>query len=172
MQQSLSVSALPGTWKLAARQAMTLQPCEAGILRVAHGRLWATYDGPHAGAPNDLGDRFLEAGSHLRLQPGQRLVIEAWSGEAPACFTWEPVLDSVAETVADWTRVLQPLADLRRALAMAAAAAARLVAGVAGLVWGLVAGHPPHRLADHTSRADQPARDAHAAWVDAGRATC
>ncbi len=49
MQQSTSAPALPGTWKLAAGRAITLEPREAGILRVAHGQLWATFDGPHSG---------------------------------------------------------------------------------------------------------------------------
>ena len=33
---------LPGTWKLARGRAITLRPTTDGILRVAHGRLWAT----------------------------------------------------------------------------------------------------------------------------------
>src|SRR5262245_50390417 len=48
--------ALPGTWKLAAGRAITLQPLENGVLRVAHGVMWATADGPHDGPPNDQGD--------------------------------------------------------------------------------------------------------------------
>ena len=37
-----------GAWKLEPGRALTLHPTEAGELRVAEGRLWATLDGPHA----------------------------------------------------------------------------------------------------------------------------
>jgi hypothetical protein len=86
-----SQAAPPGRWKLAAGRAMTLQPPDAGLLRVAHGRLWATCDGPHEGALNDSGDHVLDAGGELRLDAGQRWVIEAWHGDSPACFSWEPL---------------------------------------------------------------------------------
>jgi hypothetical protein len=69
---------------------MTLRPREAGVLRVAQGRLWATCDGPHTGALNESGDHILEAGSQLRLGAGQHWVIEAWHGDSPVYFSWDP----------------------------------------------------------------------------------
>ena len=86
-----TAAALPGTWQLAAGRAITVQPREAGVLRVAHGRIWATYDGPHSGPPNDLGDQVLGVGGQLPLRAGQRLVLEAWNGAAPAYFSWHPL---------------------------------------------------------------------------------
>ena len=35
--QSAPAGALPGTWKLGAGRAITLQPREAGVFRVVHG---------------------------------------------------------------------------------------------------------------------------------------
>ena len=81
---------LPGTWKLDARRAVTLQPAEDGEVRVAHGRVWATYDGPHHGAMNDFGDYVIGAGDRLWVRAGQRLVIQSWERHAPAYFTWDP----------------------------------------------------------------------------------
>ena len=52
-QSHQSAYALAGAWKLANGRAMTLQPREAGVLRVARGGLWATGDGPHGGPLND-----------------------------------------------------------------------------------------------------------------------
>ncbi len=85
-----------GSWKLGADRAMTLHCHQAATLRVTQGRLWATVDGPHQGAPNNLGDVVLNAGERLHLRAGQRLVIESWSGchldrgAGTAYFTWEP----------------------------------------------------------------------------------
>jgi Protein of unknown function (DUF2917) len=78
-----------GAWKLGGGRAMTLHPRDAGLLRIARGRLWATFDGPHTGPANDWGDRVLVAGSRLALRAGQRVVVEAWSREAPVYFTWD-----------------------------------------------------------------------------------
>lgn len=139
-QTHQSSSALPGTWKLAAGRAITLQPGEAGVLRVAHGRMWATYDGPHGGPLNDLGDHVVGAGQELRLRAGQRLVVEAWDRQAPAYFSWDPLPVPVRQPAPRLAQVLQPLADLRMAIVFGAGAAGRLVAGVAGLAWDLTVG--------------------------------
>ena len=90
-QMHQSPSPQPGSCVLAARRAMTLQPRESGVLRVACGRLWATCDGPHSGALNQSGDHIVDPGGELRLRAGQRWVIEAWHGDSPACFSWEPL---------------------------------------------------------------------------------
>lgn len=137
-QQSSAAPALPGTWKLAAGRAITLQPREAGSLKVAHGQLWATYDGPHSGPLNDMGDLVVGAGQQLRLRKGQRMVIEAANGGQPAYFSWDPMPQR--STVARTARLIQPLADLRLALNLGAGAVGRLLAGLAGVAWDLMAG--------------------------------
>lgn len=152
LQQPTPGATLPGCWKLDAGRAVTLQPREAGVLRVAHGRMWATLQGPHRGRGNDLGDHFLSPGQQLALQPGQRLVIESWdpAGPAPAWFSWDPAADPMGVMAGRrsplrqgrrWqAAVVQPLGDLGVALGMAARAAGRLVLGLAGLAGYLVAG--------------------------------
>ena len=161
--QSLSAPALPGTWKLAAGRAITLQPSEAGILRVAHGQMWATFDGPHHGPRNDLGDHVIATGGQLRLRAGQRLVVEAWDGQAPAYFSWDPLPAPVRVGALRLAQVVQPLSDLRLALALGAGAVGRLVAGLAGLAWDLVAGRSREGLADCAFGADARACRAHGA---------
>ena len=91
---------LPGAFRLAARQALTLCPAHAGILRVERGSLWATFDGPHAGPLNDMGDQVLAAGDRFVIRTGQRLVIESWATDAPAYFSWDPVPSPVVDRVA------------------------------------------------------------------------
>lgn len=91
-----------GSWKLGADHAMTLHCHQAATLRVTEGRLWATVDGPHEGAANNLGDVVLNAGERLKLRAGQRVVIESWSschlkrGMGTTYFTWEPDQSGVA----------------------------------------------------------------------------
>lgn len=139
-QLSLAAPPLSGTWQLPGGRAITLQPHESGLLRVAHGRLWVTFDGPHAGAPNDLGDRFVGPGEPLPLLAGQRLVAEAWTDGAPACFSWDPL---PARNPSRLTAVVQPLADLRLALAFGFGAAGRLIAGLLGVARALVTRRGP-----------------------------
>lgn len=139
MHQSSSAPQLPGTWKLSGDRAITLQPRERGLLKVAHGRIWATFDGPHQGAPNDLGDHVVGAGERLWVRAGQRIVIQAWDRRFPAYFSWDPVAAPVTARSVSLAGVLQPLADLRLALAFGAGAAARLAGGVARLAWDVVA---------------------------------
>jgi len=161
MQQSPSAPALPGTWKLAAGRAITLEPREAGTVKVAHGQLWATYDGPHGGALNELGDHVVGVGEVLRLRPGQRLVLEPMNGGQPAYFSWDPLPQPAAAPRP--ARLVQPLADLRLALALGAGAAVRLVEGLAGLAWDLVAGRGRETLADCAFNAQSRACRAHGA---------
>ena len=162
-QQSSSSPALPGTWKLASGRAITLEPRESGTLRVAHGQLWATYDGPHGGPLNDLGDHILGVGGQLRVRAGQRLVVEAWDSQAPAYFSWDPLPEAARRPAVSLARVVQPLADLRAALALGAGAAGRLVAGLGGLAWDLVAGRGRETLADCAFNAQSRACRAHGA---------
>ncbi len=110
------------------------------MLRIAHGRIWATFDGPHAGPRNDLGDHVVGAGGQLRLEAGQRVVIEAWNDQSAAYFTWDPQPAPVAILSARpaMAGVTQPLRDLRLALWLGGTALARLVTGLAALGLDLV----------------------------------
>jgi hypothetical protein len=170
VQAPASPVTLPGTWKLGSGRAITLQPREAGLLRIAHGRVWATFDGPHTGLRNDLGDHVLGAGGRLAVKAGQRLVIEAWSKESPAYFTWDPTPERAWAASREWARVQQPMADLRLALMMAGGAAVRLAAGLAGLAWAMVTDQPQERSGRGSLAIARSVRDAHKTWVDAGRA--
>ncbi|MBI5275195.1 MAG: DUF2917 domain-containing protein [Burkholderiales bacterium] len=122
---------LPGTWKLAPGRAITLQPVEPGTMKVAHGCVWATYDGPHHGALNDLGDHVIGVGDRLFVRAGQRLVIQAWDRHCPAYFSWDPAPEPARVRRLSLAPVLQPMADLRLALAIGGIAIARLVVGLA-----------------------------------------
>lgn len=138
-QQSLPAAALPGTWKLGAGRAITLHPREDAVLKVAHGRLWLTFEGPHAGALNEQGDLFLEVGDQITVPAGQRAVIEPMGlpAGAPAYFSWEPLPALVQPPVRAASRlqlaVVQPLADLRLAVLLGLRAVGRLAAGLTGL---------------------------------------
>lgn len=80
----------PGTWKLPPGRALTLSPDEPGSLEVVYGAVWATFDGPHAGPANDLGDHVVHAGERLWLPAGRHLVVESWRADAPAFLNWRP----------------------------------------------------------------------------------
>ena len=106
-QQSAPSNGLSGYWRLVPAQAWTLVPDEPGILRVAHGKVWATLAGPHSGPANDWGDVVLDSGQEISLLPGQQLVVEPL-GDAvnePAFFSWEPRQPTVMpapEGVSPW----------------------------------------------------------------------
>jgi hypothetical protein len=125
---------LPGTWKLAPGRAITLEPRDAGVLKVAHGRLWVTFEGPHAGRLNESGDHVMGAGEHLHVTPGHRLVVEAWNEGCPAYFSWDP-LPVAAPVRRTLDEALQPLSDLRLAFVYGGNAVVRLVAGLAQIAW-------------------------------------
>lgn len=163
LQQSASSAALRGTWKMQAGRAMTLQPREAGIFRIAHGSMWITFDGPHGGPPNDQGDHVLGAGESIRIQAGQRVVAEAWGTQGASYFTWDPVSATVGSPSRRWAAVAQPLADLRLALAFGLGAAGRLVLGVVALAGDLVATRGRAGLADCALSAQSSACRAHGA---------
>jgi hypothetical protein len=140
-QTQQSADSLPGTWKLTPGRAVTLEPREPGVLRVAHGQVWATLDGPHRGSLNDMGDLFIGAGEQVKLRAGQRMVIESWNARAASYFTWDPSPVFAEQQAARLARVVQPLADLRMALALATRAAGRLLVALGGVAWDVLALH-------------------------------
>lgn len=125
-------------------QAISLRATQPRVMRVVHGRVWATLtDGgsPMSGNSRVLaGDQFLGPGDSLSLLAGQEIVMEAFGigHTAPAYFNWECVTDAAqaprAATTAlsDWqTGVVQPLHDLRRATGLMLGASGQLVRGLA-----------------------------------------
>lgn len=74
-----------GSWVLPAGCAVTLDIPDESALAITQGRVWATFDGPHTGPANDLGDVILAAGERMALHAGQRVVIEPWSSGGMAC---------------------------------------------------------------------------------------
>lgn len=142
--QSAPAAPLPGTWKLARGRAVTLRPATDGILRIAHGRVWATVDGPHGSTPFDSGDHVLEVGRSMHVRAGQRVVIESWACQTASYFAWDPVF-AVAPQPAARPRlnpaiVLQPLADLRTAAGLGLRALGQLAGGLAHLAWDMARG--------------------------------
>lgn len=161
-QPQQSAARLAGTWKLAGGRAITLQPRERGLLRIAHGSVWATGDGPHPGPANAQGDLLLHPGDQLPLRRGQRLVIEAWNNREPAYFSWDPMPQRAAHPVraAD---LAQPAEDLRLALGLGARAAGRLLAALAGLAWTGLGREDRPSLAERAFSAHSSACRAHGA---------
>lgn len=144
--------AVPGTWKLAPGRAITLQPAEDGTMRVAHGRIWATYDAPHRGAADDFGDYVVGAGERLWVRSGQRLVIQSWDRGASSYFTWDPqtVTQPVREPLS-FAPLVQPLADLRAAAVMGLRAVGGLAAGMARLARDAVFPRPRGNCCPHVA---------------------
>lgn len=144
LDSSTATHALSGCWKLGDGQALSLRPVRPGVLRIAHGRVWLTFD--HARLDDGVrgGDHFLDAGDSLKLLPGQALVMESWqtAQHSTAYFSWDPLPATEGVTVStrpSWTfagdpqwraGVLQPLRDLRLALGLAGSASIRLAAGL------------------------------------------
>lgn len=137
---SAPATGLPGTWKLARGRAITLRPTSDGVVRIAHGRVWATVDGPHGINPDDSGDHVLQVGRSMFVRAGQRVVLEAWNPSGASYFAWDPVPEAVlaARRRINPAVVLQPLADLRLAMSLAMRAIGRLAGGVVRLGWDLL----------------------------------
>lgn len=125
---------VPGSWSLMPGTALSLLPREAGALRMASGRVWATVDGPHIGCGNESGDHFLVAGQTLAVRSGQRLVLESWNPVPglPAYFDWTPLVADRTVPTTNWqVAVVQPARDLRHAVLAAGRALGQLVLGLA-----------------------------------------
>jgi hypothetical protein len=151
LQSFSGADALSGCWKLGSGRALTLRPTEAGVLRIAHGQVWLTFDNAHQDDGVRGGDHFLSAGEELRLLPGQVLVMESWhaANVSPAYFSWDPLPAAAGVALARPSRhalaqravslpwragVAQPLRDLRGALGLAGVASGRLAFGLAGML--------------------------------------
>lgn len=153
-QASHNQDSVPGFWKLTPGRALSLQPRQPGMLRVAQGQVWVTLDAEHQGAGNELGDYFLQAGQQLAVGPGQHLVLEPLerADQQEAFFEWEPQPDSAgAVAVHDAQAVARPLRDLGQALGMVGLALVHLCEGlvVYGRQW--VRGGRPAAQAPHCS---------------------
>jgi hypothetical protein len=131
----------PADWVMRTGQAVTLCPRAAGVLRVTQGRAWATIDLDRWSPLADAGDHFVVLGQDLHVRAGQRVVLEAWplTGQASIQLQWLPVATGLA--CSHWqSRVVEPLHDLGRGLALVARASARLLSGLAGYGDFLLAG--------------------------------
>jgi len=92
-------------WQMAPGRALQFQADKAVELQIAQGRVWATLDGPHAGAANDWGDLGLRSGDRFPLQPGQRRVAESWMDTArggAARLVWSPAAQAMQATGPAW----------------------------------------------------------------------
>ncbi|MDF1484541.1 DUF2917 domain-containing protein [Ramlibacter sp. H39-3-26] len=129
--------AFTGSWRLNAGHAITLVARGPALFRVDGGCAWVTFDGPQHGPANDWGDLFLVPGHAVRVEAGQRIVVEALEAAGAARFHWDAATAAAAASMGQrWqVSVGEPLADLRLALHGAAAAALRLVGGVAAFAF-------------------------------------
>ena len=143
-QSQQSSLRLPGTWRLEPARAVTLRPREDGVLRIAHGGVWVTFDGPHGGPLNDLGDRVLGAGEQLRVRAGRRVVLESVDRAVPAYFSWD--FSMAPEPVrAPQLALAQSWSDLQLAVVLGVRAGGRLVAAVVRLAAGALLPRPASR---------------------------
>lgn len=121
-----------GLWRLSAGRAVQLRPCDVCTFQVVAGRVWATTDAPNDGAARRWGDHVLAAGDVLVVQPGERLVVEAW-GDTPVTFDWVRHAEAAPAVTSRWqAEVAVPGRALSQALGAAAMALGHLALGVAG----------------------------------------
>lgn len=132
MTRSQPSPRLPGTWKLDQGRAITLRPREDGVLKIAHGQVWLTFDGPHRGPMNDFGDRLLGVGERVRVRAGARLVLESADRRAPVYFSWDFVPQEQAQA-APAQAVSQSWDDLCDALGLGLRAGWRLAGALVRL---------------------------------------
>lgn len=153
-QASQGQGPVPGVWKLAAGQALSLQPRQAGLLRVAQGQMWVTLGVAPHGAGNELGDCFLRAGEQLAVSPGQHVVLESFerAQQQAVLFDWTPGLAFVqAPAAQNAGPVAQPMRDLGLALGLVGTALLHLASGLLASGRQLVSGRPVVRAPQHCS---------------------
>lgn len=167
LQASAGTDKVAGCWTLAEGRAVTLRVRSAGVLRIAQGGVWVTFDNAQRDDGVRGGDHFLGAGDTLHLLPGQTLVMESLKAEAhsAAYFSWDPLPATASVVIASrrapafsrspaWrTGVLQPLSDLRAAFVLVGAASARLMSGLAGAVGAALVALLPRFAIDAAERA-------------------
>jgi Protein of unknown function (DUF2917) len=93
-------SAPCGSFSLRSGRAVALRPHAAALLHISQGSAWVTL-------PSQPGDHFLHAGDTLRVEAGDRVVMEPWhtpGAQTPATetlyFDWDPVPLQVATSIA------------------------------------------------------------------------
>ena len=175
-----------GCWKLAAGRALSLRPREHSVLEIAEGRVWVTvsqlrpWHQPQRGA---VVDQVLLAGECLAIEPGQHVVMEAWSPSISAtsatsaicagavAFHWDrvpTVARAQRQAAGRWGRhsaahdwdsgVVQPLRDLAHALGQGGRALGTAAADMAGAGGRFAAGLA--RFALHRIAAPLPRKPA------------
>lgn len=128
--------AVTGAWRLPSGQALSLWPQRPALLRVRHGRVWATLGVAGVRVPGELGDHFLDAGDCLHVPAGARLVLEAMAppGEAAMAAQFDWTEAAQAHVPLEATRferdVLMPWRELGAASGQAARAVGRLLCGL------------------------------------------
>ncbi len=136
--QTLGTTATP--MQLAKGRAVTLRPKVAGILRVPHGRAWATLDVPPS-SPFNPEDHFVAPGHDLHVRAGQRVVLEAWprAGAESITLVYEPL--AKPQRTSQWqAAVMEPVRELGHGLALSGYALARLALGLVGYAEYLLPG--------------------------------
>jgi hypothetical protein len=130
---------LPGAWKVVSGRAIALKSRESGMLRVARGSIWATFDGPHKGVLNDLGGLMLHPSQQLALAHGERRAVESWKGAADPYFwrNWQPLKARAPE---EWLTTARALEDLRLAFGLAGGAFRRLLWAMGDLTFATARG--------------------------------
>jgi hypothetical protein len=100
LEYAMNASQISAPWVLSKGCAVTFSPLRAGVLRVAEGRAWVTFEMPQAARLGDAGDHFVGFGQTLAVRAGQRVVIEAWpaAGASSIRLVWEPLERSQAIT--------------------------------------------------------------------------
>jgi hypothetical protein len=130
LEYAMNPSQISAPWVLSKGCAVTFSPRRAGVLRVAEGRAWVTFEMPQAARFGDAGDHFVGFGQALAVRAGQCVVIEAWpaAGASSIRLAWEPLANPFLGS--RWeTAVAEPLRDLRQGLALVGSALARLAVG-------------------------------------------
>lgn len=74
-----------GAWQLGAGEATSLRASGASILRIRQGRVWVTRDATAQWGSEDL---VLAPGETLRVEAGERIVMEPWDGHG-ATYSWD-----------------------------------------------------------------------------------
>lgn len=139
--QTLGTTAAP--MQLAKGRAVTLRPKLAGILRVPHGRVWATLDKVRGSSLDDFGDHFVAPDHDLHVRAGQRVVLEAWprSGADSITLVYEPISSTRPQRISQWqAAVMEPVRELGHGLALSGYALARLAMGLVGYAEYLLPG--------------------------------